>query len=195
MRYKKDTTNERLRGIPFKDRVFIYNASIILEFLNQTFMPTYYFLTPEGQKDMEAGKDLKKLHFKNPESFDKDRMTLGDIFDLYKMFREQQSFTNPIESRYKLSVILKKLSYIKNGWKFAVKRVGAAQMIYFSPVKIRIHVDLEERKNFPPAKMNLEEGQIEVKKEDHEETIPHYTEEVKVTSEQLEEIDPRSPDY
>lgn len=185
MKYDPEKTQERLRNIPLKDRVFIYNAAIIIEFLNQTFMPTYYFLNEKGIRDLGDGKDLTKFHLKDPNDFYESKMTLGDIYDLYKLFREQQSFTTPLESRYKMSVILKKLNFNKNGWKLTPRRIGNSQLIYFCPVKLRIRVDEEIRKKFPPARMDLEESQVEVKKEDHESEVGPENDEIHVSEQMM----------
>lgn len=161
MRYDPEKTKERLDGVPMKDRVFIYNASIIIEFLNQTLMPTAYFLNDLGLKTMGSGQfELRFL--KDPKAIYEKRFSLGDLYEFYKLFRQQKDYTAPVESRYKFSVILKKLSFAKNGWKFSVRRVSRAQFVYFAPAELRVRVPLAERSLWPVGSSNLSQGQIEV---------------------------------
>lgn len=170
MNYDQDKTAEKLKHVPVKDRVFIYNATTILEFLNKTFMPTYYFLNQEGAKRMGPGVTIEKRDLNNPDDLDNCRFTLGEIYDFYKMYRQQSDYTSEIESRYKFSIILKKLSYFKNGWKLNTKRVGRAQFVYFSPLLLRIKVPVEVRKDIPPANPDLLKSQVTIEPEDLNET-------------------------
>lgn len=153
-----------------KDRVFIYNASIILEFLKQTLMPTAFFLNSEGFKSLLPGVDIERKHLKNPDDLEKEKFTIGDLYEFYKLFRQQKDYTSEIESRYKFSIILKKLNLIKNGWKFRFRRVGRAQLVYLSPAQLRVRVPLEIRKLFPPGGMDLDKGQVEIVPEDLSDT-------------------------
>lgn len=166
MRYNPEKTNRRLEGVPMKDRVFIYNAAIIIEFLNQTFMPTAYFLKPEEIANIGPAEDLKPKHMRNPADLEEKKLTVGDLYDYYKLFRQHKDYTAPIESRYKFSVIMKKLGLMKNGWKFNVKRVGRAQLIYLAPAELRVRVDSEIRKAWPPGAINLSGAQVEIEPKD-----------------------------
>ena len=166
MRYDPNKTSERLKGVPVQDRVFIYNAAIIIEFLNNTLMPTAYFLKPEELHKIGPGQDFKPEHMKDPKDLNEFAFSLGDLYGFYKLYRQQKDYTAPIESRYKFSVILKKLSLHKNGWKFNTKRVGRAQIVYFSPALLRAKVDPEIKKMWPPGQTNILEGQVEVSPKD-----------------------------
>lgn len=153
MRYNPENTQAKLRGVPIEKRVFIYDATIVIEFLNETLMPYNYFYDQQGKLRENIGEE--------------PALSLGDLYEYYKMFRQQKPYTSPIESRYKFSIIMKKLHLDRNGWRFNVRRVGRAQIIYLFPSLLRVKVDPEIRKNFPPLKRGLSEGQVEVEHADH----------------------------
>lgn len=146
MKINHEKVQERLAGIPPSHRSYIYNASIVLEFLAQTFMPTRFFL-PEGftpEPGMPLGeKSMRKI------SADKE-MTIGDLYNLYLIFREEKDYTARIESRYIFGIIIRHLRYQKNGWEFVLWRVGVAQVWHLGPLLLRTKVPAEQRKNFPP---------------------------------------------
>lgn len=168
MKYNPEKTAERLHGVPLENRAFIYDATIIIEFLNQTFMPVSYFLSPKGYKDIAGVNPFEKENFKESDTLEKHRESVGTVYDWYKLFREQRDYTAPIESRYKFQVILKKLNFSKNGWCFDVKRVGRAQIIYFAPMMLRARAPKEHKEMFPPMKSKLEETPVEVSAADHD---------------------------
>lgn len=172
MKYDPNLTKEKLKGVASKNRVFIYNAEIILEFLEKTFMPTGYFLNSEGLKTLSIGKEMKPFLFNNPKDLQEQKKSLGDIYELYKIFRQQSPYTTPVESRYKFSVILKKLCLLKNGWQFHVRRHTRGQIVYFSPVLLRIHAPIEERREHIPGDNPSETPTVEVTQEDHEAEVP-----------------------
>lgn len=167
MRYDPKNTNEKLKNVPFKDRSFIYNAAIIIEFLNETFMPTWYFLRPEMVDELGA-RDLKASDLKNPKDMEGHSLPIKDMYEYYKLFRQQKLYTSPVESYYKFSIIIKKLLYKKNGWKFRVRRTTRHQTVCVSPAQLRVRVPLEIRKLFPPPVMNISEGQVEAEIKDEE---------------------------
>lgn len=146
MRYDKEKTSKRLEGVPMKDRVFIYNAGVFLKFLGETFMPLDYFLSAEGRNNM--GSDLKPKDLRDPKMLKEKAVSLGDVYEYYKLWRQQQPFTSPIESRYKVSLLMKRMTAGRNGWRFHHFRKGGAQVVYFSPLELRIKVPLEVRKEF-----------------------------------------------
>lgn len=179
MRFNQDKTNDRLSGVPLKDRVFIYNAAIIIEFLNETLMPLSFFLKPEIIVDLPS-RDLDKKDFKNPEDFNEQRISMKDLYEFYKLFRQQKEYTAPIESYYKFSVIVKKVSFKRNGWRFIVRRHGRDQTVMVAPAQLRVRVPLEVRKLFPPPIVNLSEAQVETSIDDDEiPTAEHPSIEVK----------------
>lgn len=166
MNYDPEKTNENLQGVPMKNRVFIYNAEIIIEFLNKTFMPTPYFLNMNGLNELMPGVDIEPKHLKDPKVLEEERFTIGDLYEFYKLYRQQVDYTTPIESRYKFSVILKKLSLRRNGWKFRFRRYTRAQLVYVAPAQLRARVPLEIRQAFPPGGCDVSAGQVEVPLED-----------------------------
>lgn len=157
-------------GVPKENRVFIYNASIIIEFLDKTFMPISYFLNTPAMNEIGYGTEIQPKHFKDQKQME-HKMTTGDLYDIYKLFRQQMPYTSEIETFYKFSVIMKKLRYRPNGWQFRVRRTGRAQLIYLSPVLFRVKVDPEIRKAYPPGALNLSAAQISLTPEDHQDDV------------------------
>lgn len=140
---------EKLSGVPMQKRVFLYDASIIIEFLNATYMPMSYLLTPEAMKRLGADSYIRKSDMKDPSKYGELFVSLYQLYEFYKKFREARSYTFPIESKYKFSIIIKKILLPKNGWQFEVKRVGRAQLIYVGPMELRVKVPLEIRELYP----------------------------------------------
>ena len=144
MKIDKEKVKERLAGIPESKRSHIYDASIVLEFLAVTFMPTKFFLPQsfEPTPGMPLGeKSMRKI------SEDKN-MSLGDLYDLYQLFREEKDYTTKIESRYIFSIIVKNLRYYKNHWEFITWRVGVAQIWHIGPLVMSKDVPAETRSKF-----------------------------------------------
>lgn len=153
MYIKEKNVQERLKGVPLEKRSYIYNASIILEFLAKTFMPTRYFFAegfeaPVGQID---DGDFKAI------SRDKN-LSMKELYELYRLFREEKDYTIEIESRYTFSVIIKHLRLYANGWEFKVYRVGKAQIWHVGPLCMRKDVPFEIREQFShPEKIENQE--------------------------------------
>lgn len=147
--------NEKLANVPKDKRVFIYDASIIIEFLSSTFMPLRYHLKPQEIHTVGAG-NLGKKHMKESEKYEELFLSVGKLYDYYLIFREYKPYTSPIESRYKFSLIIKKLLFPKNGWQFEVKRIGRAQIIYAGPCKFRSEVEEDILKMYPITKARIE---------------------------------------
>lgn len=186
MKFDPQKTAERLKGVPIQNRVFIYNAQIILEFLNQTLMPIQYFLSPAGEKEISGAFEFKPHMLKDPKAIYEHRISIGTLYDYYKMFREQKDYTSPVESRYKFSVILKKLNWNKNGWCFDVRRVGRGQLIFLAPAMLRVKAPKEDREKFPVQVTPLADTPVEVTPEDHnDDDIPVET---------FVAVDPASPE-
>lgn len=141
--------NHKLQGVPIEKRVFIYDASIIIEFLNRTFMPTRYHLTQQAASEVGAGTEISPKHLRIPERYDELFVSVQTMYEYYKLFREQVDYTAPIESRWKFGLIVKKLLLSKNGWQFRVKRVGRAQLWYAGPIELRVKVPVNDRSLYP----------------------------------------------
>lgn len=141
--------NQKLAHVPVKHRVFQYDGSILIEFLSATFMPLAYQLTTEALYRIGAGSDIKKTDMKEHEKYDTLFISLYDLYEYYKKFREMKRYSAPVESRYIFSVMVKKLILPKNGWQFAVKRVGRAQLIYVGPCEFRASVAQEVKAAYP----------------------------------------------
>lgn len=141
--------NHKLKDVPIEKRVFIYDASIIIEFLNRTFMPTLYHLNHTARAEIGAGSMIKPEHLRVPERYDELFISVQTMYEYYKLFREQVDYTAPIESRWKFGLIIKKLLLPKNGWQFTVKRVGRAQLWYAGPVELRVKVPVNDRTLYP----------------------------------------------
>lgn len=155
MQINEKLVKERLAGVPESHRSHIYDASIVLEFLAATFMPTKFFLpegfsptpgTPLGATSMRKVSEGKE-------------MMLRDLYDLYLLFREEKDYTTKIESRYIFGIIVRNLRYYKNRWEFITWRVGVAQIWHVGPLVMRKDVSAEDRAKFAAK---LEEGDREV---------------------------------
>lgn len=144
MQINQEKVKERLAGVPDSHRSHIYDASIVLEFLVATFMPTKFFLpqnfspTPGIQL---GANSMRKVS-------DGKEMSLRDLYDLYLLFREEKDYTSKIESRYIFGIIVRHLRYYKNRWEFITWRVGTAQIWHIGPLVMRKDVSAEDRNRF-----------------------------------------------
>lgn len=144
MQINKEKVNERLSGVPDSNRSHIYDASIVLEFLAATFMPTKFFLpanfspTPGAQL---GAKSMRKVS-------EGKEMLMRDLYDLYLLFREEKDYTSKVESRYIFGIIVRNLRYYKNRWEFVTWRVGTAQIWHIGPLVMRKDVSAEDRARF-----------------------------------------------
>lgn len=144
MKIDKEKVKERLAGVPEESRSHIYDASIVLEFLAATFMPTRYFL-PEGFKPA-PGKPLGEKSMRGVSR--EANMQLTRLYEMYLLFREEKPYTARIESRYIFGIIIRNLRYYKNSWEFVVYRVGTAQIWHVGPLTLRLDVPAEVRAKF-----------------------------------------------
>lgn len=132
MKINEKNVRERLDGVPDKQRSHIYYAGLILEFLDQNFVPTIRFLptlykvfpgTPIDNADFSAAS---KEH----------RMKLSDLYDLYLHWRNVKEYTTEVETRFKFSIIVRHLRLYKNNWEFNVHRVGTGQVWFVGPIAL-----------------------------------------------------------
>ncbi len=150
--------NQALKHVEIKNRVFIYDATIIIEFLNKTFMPLNYHIKREIIPQVGSGFEIKKEHLKEPERFDElfTQYRLSQIYDFYKMFRNQVDYTAPVETAFKFNIIMRKLIFSKNGWQFKIRRVGRAQLWYLGPLELRSKVSAEVKAEYPVLKKEVQ---------------------------------------
>lgn len=169
MKINKENVKERLAGVPENKRSHIYDATIVIEFLAATFMPTKYFLPgdfkptpgqPLGPKSMRA---LSKEH----------NLKMTELYDLYLLYREEKDYTMKIESRYIFGIIIRNLRYYKNHWEFVTYRVGTAQIWHVGPLLLRADVPAEKRNAFAAKQ--------------HEQTVDEITVEADPVSEPEED--------
>lgn len=161
MKHNPDTTKKRLSGVPYKDRVFVYNASIIIEFLNRTFMPLPYFV-PVEKIAAKNGKPLGKLDLlMGPYDEKEHRGPMKDLYDLYLLYRQQAPYSSPVESRFQFSIIVRRMLYLKNGWQFMVRRTSRSQVVTVAPLLIRSQAPVESQRAFPAPATNVVAGQVE----------------------------------
>lgn len=144
MKINKENVKERLAGVPEEKRSHIYDASIVLEFLASTFMPTKYFL-PDGFKPAPGTqlgpKSMRKLAKEH-------NFRMSELYYLYLLYREDKDYTMKIESRYIFGIIIRNLRYYKNQWEFIDFRVGTAQIWHVGPLLLRADVPAEKRNAF-----------------------------------------------
>lgn len=159
MKINQEKVKERLAGVPDESRSHIYDASIVIEFLAATFMPTKFFLPagfspapgmPLGAKSMRKAAEGKA-------------MSMRDLYDLYVLFREEKDYTVKIESRYIFSIIIRHLRFYKNRWEFTVYRVGVAQIWHVGPLVLRKDVPAEVRAKYSirPNLKTIESATVE----------------------------------
>lgn len=157
MKINTDNTKKRLEGVPDNERVFIYDAGIIMRFLRETFMPTESYL--EGYEPKSAASiDLQSFNDKGKEN----AMSIRDLYDIYLLWRERQTYSRDTESPYIFSLIVKRLRYYRNGWEFHIFRRGAAQIWYAGPLVYRKDVTPGERERYaiPKGAPTIAESEV-----------------------------------
>lgn len=163
MRINEKRTMQRLRGVEQSKRVFIYNADIIIEFLNGTFVPTKAFLT--DQKWAETLEPLDKYKF-HGQKIDDYCMPMKELYELYRIYREQMPYTSQIESFFKFKIIIGKLRIRKNGWEILRFRRGAKQLLIAGPLLLRTKVNPEDLAAYPIPTTTVDKGQVEYEVKD-----------------------------
>lgn len=156
MRINKENIDRRLEGIPDNKRSHIYNAMLVLQFLEETFMPLRYFLPKEFKPEpMRLGeKSMKKIS-------DGKALSIGQLYDLYRLWREEKPYTKEIETRYIFGIIIKNLRYYRNGWEFAYYRVGSAQIWHVGPLVMRNQAPLDAQREYKPEVPGAEASSVE----------------------------------
>lgn len=167
MKTNEYTVEKRLGRVPEHHRVFIYNAEIVIEFLNHTFMPTRYFLKPGAE--LGPAIDLDESHLADPDALDEQLLDLKTLYDYYRLFREAKAYTAEIETEFKFKVILGKMRLLKNGWEFFRIRKGRGQTVFYAPLVLRAKVPTETREQYPIVKTNVSEGQVPTELQDFQE--------------------------
>lgn len=164
MKINNDTAVKRLEGVPENYRVFIYNAEIIIEFLNSTFMPLPYFLKPGAE--IFVGDPLKADMLREPPEGIDWRLEAEKLYHYYLLFRENRDYTSKIESEFQFKVILSRMIPSKNRWGFLKKRFSRDQTIFFYPLFLRTLATREDRERFPIVKTDVTQGVVETQLED-----------------------------
>ena len=166
MKFKEENIQKKLASVPEENRVWIYNAAMVLEFLNKNFIPTQYFFQPEV-KEIRGGEALTKNHLQ----LGCDRkfsMSVNDLYKKYMWYRDTMGYTSPIESFFKFKVMLNKMRFYKNGWEFFKHRRGTDQEIWFGPLLTREQAGKEISDSFPIPQTNVAAGQVDVSLQDLE---------------------------
>lgn len=158
--------NQKLKHVPTNNRVYCYDATILIDFLNRTFMPLPYFVKKESLNDIGPGVSPRMEHMKEPQKFMDHFLSVSDMYEFYLMFRNQTDYTVPVETRWRFGLIIKKLIYSKNGWQFNVRRVGRAQLWYAGPVMLRVKASDEDRLKYKIGTPDVLAGQIELDTDD-----------------------------
>ena len=166
MKFNEEKIKKKLSNVPEENRVWIYNAEIIIEFLNHVFIPTPYFFRPEV-KSLPGGEQLTKQHLQ-PGADKKFSMSAKQLYEKYMWYRENMGYTTPIESYFKFKVIFNKLRCYKNGWEFFKFRRGTDQDVWFGPLLTREEAGREVSEKFPIPQTNVAAGQVDVSLQDLE---------------------------
>lgn len=168
MNINHEKTQERIKNIPPENRVFIYDAEIILEFLKQTFIPTHFFLKSDPKIGL-SGKVLEQTDFKEDYEFANFSLPLETLYEYYLLFREQKDYTAPVETKFKFNLIISKLRYNKNGWEFIRRRHTRNQIPTAYPFLLRVRANDEIREKYPvnyTNKTDVESSQVDVQYSD-----------------------------
>lgn len=148
--------NQKLSGVPIENRVHYYDATIIIDFLNRTFMPLSYFVKPEFLQKIGASVKPQMNHMKDPTKFMDTFISVSKMYEYYQLFRNQMDYTAPVETSWKFGLIIKKLLYSKNGWQFNARRSGRAQIWQAGPAVLRVSVPVNERSQFVVGKPTIQ---------------------------------------
>lgn len=167
MKINEEKLRERMKSVKPENRVYIYDAQIIIEFLHATFMPLHYFLNPDGVAALERSVELEKKFFKSPIEFHNKALRIQQMYDYYLLFRQAMPYTAPIETLWRFRIIVKKLRWRNNGWQFGITRRGVDRFWYASPAVLRSSISAEEKMAYPVPGKNVEESQVEMKPEDY----------------------------
>lgn len=191
MKINQKKIKEKLKEVDEKNRSFIYDASIILSFLRETFMPTKYFI---GNYVPNTASQIELPHFEKKAR--EVAISAGDLYGLYVIYRQQKDFTRTIESRYVFGIIVKRLRFYKNQWEFRAHRKGVAQIWYLGPLRLRADVDLDIRSKFPVeedqtiAGTTVEANPISSPEDEEDEAESSVNQDIKkVTEKILEQVD------
>lgn len=124
---------ERLKHVDPQDRVFVYDAGIILEFLRDTYVNPRQFLLLKNVPS-EISFEIMKFHFAIPGDHDGRAVARQEMYDEYVKWRFNKNYTTPVEKPYRFFLLLGKMKFAINGWQFKRLRKGISQMVYFTPV-------------------------------------------------------------
>lgn len=167
MKINEEKLRERMKRVAPENRVYIYDAQIIIKFLSATFMPLQYFLSDEGIEELKRPIELDKKHFKNPDDAHEKALRIQQLYDYYLLFRQAMPYTRPIETLWRFRLIIKKLRWYRNGWQFKISRRGVDRFWYASPAVLRSSIPAEEKMAYPVPGENVEQAQLEMKPEDY----------------------------
>jgi len=141
--------------------VFRYDASIIIDFLNRTFMPPEYFFKHEFLHHDLKNKPVSFIRhsFLMKEFYDA-YLDMDTLYEYYLLYREKVRYTKEVETRYQFSVIIRRMNFERNGWKFYVRRLGRKQTLVVGPLMLRVKVPPEHRDLFDIPETRASEEQI-----------------------------------
>lgn len=171
-----DRVKKITQGIPREKLVYRYDASIIIEFLTRTFMPLPYFVKPEYLHTNELVNGMvygQKRLYNDPE-FVECHLPMDTLYEYYLLYREKVPYSRQVESRYQFSVIIRRMSYERNGWKFYVRRYSRDQTLIVGPLKLRVQVPPEVRDIYifdSPGPKVSEETIVEAPLQDMQEDV------------------------
>ena len=155
MRIDEEKTQARLRNVPLNERAHVYDAGIIIEFLQKHIINPKTFLG-----EILPGEKIKQRDFKNIEDVAGLAVSKGTLYDIYRTWRAQVNYTKKVETLWVFGLILSRLSFQRNGWQFMSFRKGRDQIVYFTPMKARLTAKEEEiiasPIKVPPADVTIE---------------------------------------
>lgn len=158
MKINQTLVKQRLGSVDPKNRVYIYDGSIIIEFFRSSFMPMQYFFP---NLVVKAGEPItKSKEFKDAA---KDHhMSMRDLYQLYVLWREEKDYTKKIESRYVFSLITRHLKMYQNGWEQYVYRVGRDQIWHSGPLVLRTSTVIGQPEPAKPEPVSADQASVPV---------------------------------
>lgn len=143
MKINLEKTQQRLSTTAPEDRVYIYDASLILEFLRESFINPKAFV--DVNRIDATTNEVTKEAFHDSENFKALGLSKAELYELYIKWRLKKTYTTRLEKMWKFFLILRRMRFYKNGWQFGSYRQGSAQIVYFTPFKKHADGTFEEK--------------------------------------------------
>lgn len=128
---KLTENTQKLSHVPAPMRVFCYDASVVIDFLETCYEQPYPLLIISEMKPFTL---YNKKYFKNPAHYMRYRRSMLDLYGEYILWRKGTDYTVPIESEYVFKMIIGKMRFSRNRWQFVRFRGKPDQTVYITPL-------------------------------------------------------------